>query len=150
MHHSNEHWLEVVQRTPLVSIDLILRDEQGRVLLGLRTNRPAQNSWFVPGGVICKNETLDQAFARIAKVELNLSISRDQAQFRGVYQHFYDDNFAGEPHIPTHYVVLAYELTVPGLQAEGPLEQHRTLRLSTPEEVLTAPTVHENTKAYFR
>jgi colanic acid biosynthesis protein WcaH len=148
--HSNQQWLEVIQRTPLVSIDLILRDEQGRVLLGLRTNRPAQNTWFVPGGVIRKNETLDQAFARIAEAELALTLTRGQAQFKGVYQHFYDDNFAGEPGIPTHYVVLAYELIVPNLQAKGPLDQHRDLRLYTPDEVLSDPAVHQNTRAYFQ
>jgi colanic acid biosynthesis protein WcaH len=148
--HSNQHWLEVIQRAPLVSIDLILRDEQGRVLLGLRTNRPAQNTWFVPGGVIRKNETLDQAFARIAATELALTLTREQARFKGVYQHFYDDNFAGEPGIATHYVVLAYELTVPSLLAKGPLDQHRDLRLYTPDEVLSDPAVHQNTRAYFQ
>jgi len=148
--HSNQHWLEVIQRTPLVSIDLILRDEQGRVLLGLRSNRPAQNTWFVPGGVIRKNETLDQAYARIAKTELGLELSREQAHFRGVYQHFYEDNFAGEPDIPTHYVVLAYELTVPNLQPNGPLDQHRDLRLFTVQQTLDDPAVHSNTKAYFQ
>ena len=148
--HSNQHWLEVIQRTPLVSIDLILRDEQGRVLLGLRSNRPAQNTWFVPGGVIRKNETLDQAYARIAKTELDLELSREQASFRGVYQHFYEDNFAGEPNIPTHYVVLAYEFTIQGLKPQGPLDQHRALRLCTPAQLLADETTHENTKAYFR
>ena len=148
--HSKQHWLEVIQRTPLVSIDLILRDTQGRVLLGLRTNRPAQNTWFVPGGVIRKSETLDQAYARIAQAELALPLTRDQAQFRGVYQHFYEDNFAGEQGTPTHYVVLAYEQTVPNLQPQGPLDQHRNFRLFTPEEALTTKEVHQNTKAYFQ
>ncbi|MDB5969334.1 MAG: hypothetical protein JWQ90_1784 [Hydrocarboniphaga sp.] len=147
--HSNQHWLEVIQRTPLVSIDLILRDPQGCVLLGLRSNRPAQNTWFVPGGVIRKDEPLDQAFARIAHTELALTLARDQARFRGVYQHFYDDNFAGEPGVSTHYVVLAYEMTVPDLAPLGPLDQHRALRLFTVEEVLGDAAVHGNTKAYF-
>lgn len=147
--HSNQHWLEVIQRAPLVSIDLIVRDTQGRVLLGLRTNRPAQDTWFVPGGVIRKGETLDQAFARIAQVELGLSLLRQDALYRGVYEHFYDDNFAGEPGIPTHYVVHAYEITVPKLQAKGPLAQHRQLGLFTPQELRSSPHVHANTKAYF-
>lgn len=148
--HSNPHWLEVIQRTPLVSIDLILRDTQDRVLLGLRTNRPAQHTWFVPGGVIRKSETLDQAFARIAQTELALTLARSQARFRGVYQHFYEDNFAGAPGIPTHYVVLAYELTIPKLQAQGPLDQHCDLRLFTVKETLNDPAVHAYTKAYFQ
>jgi colanic acid biosynthesis protein WcaH len=35
-----------------VSIDLIVRDADGRVLLGLRNNRPARDWWFVPGGIV--------------------------------------------------------------------------------------------------
>ena len=43
-----ETFKTVVASTPLVSIDLIVRNRQGQVLLGLRTNRPAQGGWFVP------------------------------------------------------------------------------------------------------
>lgn len=32
----------IVQHTPLVSIDLIIKNAQGQVLLGRRNNRPAQ------------------------------------------------------------------------------------------------------------
>ena len=49
---SKEDYLRVVRDAPLVSVDLIVRDAQGLVLIGLRQNRPAQGSWFVPGGVI--------------------------------------------------------------------------------------------------
>ncbi len=146
---SNTHWLEVVERTPLVSIDLIVRDAQGRVLAGLRNNRPAQHTWFVPGGVIRKNETLDQAFARIARVELGLDLRRGDARFRGVYEHHYSDNFAGVADVSTHYVVLAYELTVNDLKAEAPLDQHRQMRLFTVDELRQDPAVHQNTRAYF-
>ncbi|TOB15241.1 NUDIX domain-containing protein, partial [Vibrio parahaemolyticus] len=47
----------VVASTPLVSIDLIIRNSKRQILLGQRTNRPAQGFWFVPGGRICKDET---------------------------------------------------------------------------------------------
>ena len=49
-HLSREEFLKVVENTPLVSIDLIVQDPQGRILVGYRKNRPAQNTWFVPGG----------------------------------------------------------------------------------------------------
>jgi colanic acid biosynthesis protein WcaH len=147
--HSNQHWLEVIQRAPLVSIDLIVRSADGRILLGLRSNRPARDTWFVPGGVIRKGETIDQAFTRIATVELGRPLLRADASFKGVYEHFYDDNFAGAADIATHYVVLAYEITVPNVDAQGPLDQHRELRLFTPQQLLADAAVHDNTKAYF-
>ena len=59
---SNADFLTVVRLTPLVAIDLIVTDGNRRILLGHRRNRPAQGTWFVPGGRITKNETLDAAF----------------------------------------------------------------------------------------
>ena len=49
-----ELFKSIVEHTPLISIDLIIRNEDGKALLGQRLNRPAQNYWFVPGGRILK------------------------------------------------------------------------------------------------
>lgn len=142
-------WLEVVARTPLVSIDLIVHDAAGRVLLGWRRNRPAQHSWFVPGGVVRKDESLDAAFARIAAGELGLALRRVDAQFVGVFEHRYPDNFAGADAITTHYVVLAHRVQVAALP-EGPGDdQHGAFRAFTPQQLLAAADVHPYTKAYF-
>lgn len=149
MFHSNAHWLEVIQRAPLVSIDLIVRDAQGRVLLGLRNNQPAQGSWFVPGGVIRKDESLDAAFTRIAAKELGLPAQRRDAQLLGVYEHFYSDNFASAPGVTTHYVVLAHQLRVATFPAVPADDQHAQLRAFTVAELLAHPGVHANTRAYF-
>lgn len=62
---SDETFKSVIQHTPLISIDLIVRNEQGEVLLGKRVNAPAKGYWFVPGGRVRKNETLDDAFVRL-------------------------------------------------------------------------------------
>lgn len=141
-------WLRIVRYAPLVSIDLILRDAQGRVLLGLRENEPARDSWFVPGGVIRKDETLDAAFARIARNELGLSLERRQASLLGVYEHHYTTNFAREPGVSTHYVVLAHSLGLDGEFAPAD-RQHRELRWWPLTELMASPAVHANVKAYF-
>ncbi|MFM2342040.1 MAG: hypothetical protein RLZZ592_1693 [Pseudomonadota bacterium] len=144
-----ETLLDVIRHTPLVSIDLICRDPQGRLLLGWRSNRPAQASWFVPGGRILKDERIEQAIERIAADELGLPTAQAaQARPFGVYQHLYPDNFAGEPGLSTHYVVLAWTLALP---ADTPLKgdaQHRELRWFTPAELLADTQVHANTRAY--
>ncbi|MEG1251614.1 MAG: NUDIX domain-containing protein, partial [Citrobacter sp.] len=54
----------IVQNTPLISIDFIVKNERDEVLLGKRVNKPAKGYWFVPGGRIFKNETIFQAFKR--------------------------------------------------------------------------------------
>ncbi|MFM9587755.1 NUDIX domain-containing protein, partial [Streptomyces caniscabiei] len=76
-----------------------------QVLLGRRTNRPAKGYWFVPGGRIYKDETFDQAFRRLTKIELGQEYSMETSQFLGPYQHLYTDNFSGSD-FSTHYVVL--------------------------------------------
>ncbi|MDP9141696.1 MAG: GDP-mannose mannosyl hydrolase [Pseudomonadota bacterium] len=142
-------YLQVVASAPLVAIDLIVRDAEGRVLVGLRRNEPARDTWFVPGGAVRKNETLDAAFARITAAELGRSSARRDARLLGVYEHFYARNFMLAPGISTHYVVLAHELA-PDLPATLPQEQHGDYRWMTPFELREHPQVHENTRAYFR
>jgi colanic acid biosynthesis protein WcaH len=138
----------VVTHTPLVSIDLIVRDQAGRVLLGFRRNRPARGSWFVPGGRINKGETLDAAFQRLTLVELGLKIAREQASFRGVFEHFYPDYFAGDG-VATHYIVLAHDLRINELD-RLPEAQHSDYRWFSPDELLVDPQVHDNVKVYFK
>lgn len=142
-------WLQVVRDAPLVSIDLILIDAAARVLLGLRENEPARGTWFVPGGAVRKGETLDLAFTRIAHEELGLILRRGDASPHGVWEHFYDTNFARVPGLGTHYVVMAYRMPIPDDPLRGD-RQHRELRWFNVAELMAAPDVHENVKAYFR
>lgn len=44
----------VIESTPLVSIDLIVLNSEGKILLGKRLKHPAQGYWFVPRGRILK------------------------------------------------------------------------------------------------
>jgi colanic acid biosynthesis protein WcaH len=144
-------FLDVVRLTPLVSIDLIVSDAHGRILVGRRRNRPARGTWFVPGGRILKDETLDSAFARIADAELGVeNLTRSAARLDGVFEHHYSDNFANEPDVSTHYVVLAYALPLPGTAPLGRPDQHSDYLWLSPTELLARTDVHENTKAYFR
>ncbi len=110
--------------------------------------RPAQGFWFVPGGRIRKDETFDSAFVRLTQDELGISIGLEQAEFKGVYQHFYTDNFSGND-FSTHYVVLAYQLTLDCDLKELPSEQHQTYQWWDIDALRASEQVHENTKAYF-
>jgi colanic acid biosynthesis protein WcaH len=139
----------VIRHTPLASIDLVVRDPEGRVLVGLRSNKPAQGSWFVPGGRVYKDERLDVAFARITRSELGIEIARREAEFLGVYEHLYDDNALDEPGVTTHYIVLAYEVRVDPATLALPNAQHDRFRWLTPDELRRDTLVHENTRAYF-
>jgi colanic acid biosynthesis protein WcaH len=52
----------VVESTPPVAIDFVVRAPDGKILLGKRNNRPAQDSWLVPGGRILKDEPVKFTF----------------------------------------------------------------------------------------
>jgi len=82
----------VIDSTPLISIDLVVRDEAGRILLGQRLNRPAKGFWFVPGGRILKDESLVDAFKRLTLNELGIELGIGLARYLGLYEHFYDDS----------------------------------------------------------
>ncbi|MEO1945342.1 MAG: hypothetical protein ABGY11_13660 [Candidatus Thioglobus sp.] len=61
----------VVGSAPLVSIDILLKKD-GKVLLGKRVNKPARGYFFSTGGRINKNETIDNAMARVDLVQILL------------------------------------------------------------------------------
>jgi colanic acid biosynthesis protein WcaH len=143
-------FLQVVERAPLISIDLVVQNSAGEALLGWRTNQPACDHWFVPGGRVQKNETLDAAFLRLTQAELGVALVRSSAQWLGVYEHFYASNAGRVEGFGTHYVVLAYTLQLDESDMALPLgEQHSQYRWASKEEILLDETVHLHSRAYF-
>tara|TARA_R110000772_G_scaffold268725_1_gene398194 strand:- start:4368 stop:4838 length:471 start_codon:yes stop_codon:yes gene_type:complete len=138
----------VILNTPLISIDLIIKNTKGEVLLGERTNEPAKGFLFVPGGRILKNETIPLAFERIINTELDYSYDFNKAKFLGVFEHFYDNSFL-DSSISTHYIVLAYEVFLNLSLYQLPLEQHKTFSWATIDEVFQSDKVHTYSKNYF-
>jgi len=143
-------FLEIIDATPLVSIDIILRNSEGKILLGRRENKPAQGSWFVPGGRIRKNESLNDAMARISNTELGVGLELGTAKLIGAFDHIYEDNFTGQGNIGTHYVALGYELKLLGDPEIKGDTQHKAMKWWDLNNLLGSSEVHENTKAYFR
>ncbi len=140
----------VVRLAPLVSIDLVIRNRQNQVLLGLRENEPAKGFYFVPGGMIRKGEQLCEAFARILKAETNCSARLEDARLLGVYEHFYDTNRFGEAGYGTHYVALGYALRLADTASLRTDSQHSEIGWWDEAALLASEAVHQNTKAYFR
>jgi colanic acid biosynthesis protein WcaH len=138
----------IVESTPLISLDLIVRGADERVLLGKRINRPAQGYWFVPGGRILKNETVNSTFMRLLDEELGLRSEDVSSRALGIYEHFYPDNFTGG-NFGTHYVVVAYEVNLSEISLSLPKNQHSHYKWFESEEILQSHRVHKYTKWYF-
>ena len=135
----------VVDSTPLISIDILAR-KNNKVLLGKRVNKPAQGYYFSTGGRINKNESIDNAMARVALNELNIEL-KSIPKFIGVFEHFYDDSIY--ENFSTHYVNIAYEYEVEEIP-DLPTEQHSEYKWFTIDELLKSKQVHKYTKDYFR
>ncbi|RKG42759.1 MULTISPECIES: GDP-mannose mannosyl hydrolase [Acinetobacter] len=146
----DETFKSVIQHTPLISIDLIVRNEQGEVLLGKRVNAPAKGYWFVPGGRVRKNETLDDAFVRLVREELGIKsgITRADAKFLGVFEHFYDDCVFNNE-ISTHYIVLAYELNIRQELMRLKYVQHQDYIYKNTKEITSFEKINHYTKLYL-
>jgi len=135
----------VVDSAPLISIDILIKKDN-KILLGKRINKPAQGYFFSIGGRINKNETIDNAMARVALNELNIDL-KSTPKFIGVFEHFYNDSMY--KNVSTHYVNLAYEYEVEGVQ-NLPTEQHSEYQWFSVEELLNNDQVHLYVKDYFR
>ena len=138
-----------VSHLPLVSIDLLVRNPEGSILLGKRENRPAMDHWFVPGGRIRRMERFEAAFRRVTNDELGLAIEIEDAEFHGVFEHMYDDS-AFSDEIGSHYVSIAMVLENCDLDlAKLPQIQHKEYRWFNLQEIIEDPRVHVRTKEFF-
>jgi colanic acid biosynthesis protein WcaH len=142
--------VQVIKLAPLVSIDLIIENGKGQVLLGMRKNEPARGFWFVPGGRIFKNERILHALKRIAKNELGLKLNYDKAEFIGAFEHIYKTNFAKKTGFGTHYVVLAHRIKQNCDFDIISDNQHSELVWFDKQQILKNKKVHANAKAYFK
>jgi len=144
---SKTDFTQIIKNTPLISIDLIIENSEGKILLGKRLNKPAQNDWFVPGGRIFKDEKLDEAFSRTTTSEIGVALKRGEVEFLGLYEHFYADN-AFNDEFSTHYIVLAHKFQVN--EAEIKLNnQHEAYQWFDIKELLSRNDVNQYTKNYF-
>lgn len=146
----DKEFAEAVNALPLVSVDLVLVNTAGQMLLGLRRNAPARHWWFTPGGRVRKNEPFATCLRRVAMSELKLQERDVQgAQLMGVWDHFYEDS-AYSLEVSTHYVNLPHVL-----QLKQPLEldalpedQHSGWRWQDTKDAAVADDVHPYVRVY--
>ena len=67
---------KIVQIMPIPSVDLIVVDDQQRVLLAKRKNEPGKGFWWFPGGRVHFLETREQASVRKLREECGLGVEQ--------------------------------------------------------------------------
>lgn len=75
-----ELFLYVSSITPLVNVDLLIKDDAGRVLLTWRDDPYYEPGWHVPGGIIRFKETFMDRIHAVSRVELGATVQSDTSQ----------------------------------------------------------------------
>lgn len=108
----------VSQLTPLVNVDLLIKDKAGRTLLTWRDDKFHGPAWHIPGGIIRFKEQIEDRVVKVAQSELGASVRflSEPINVRGLIN--------SERDVRGHFISLLFlcELTSEpdeGLRCEG-------------------------------
>lgn len=73
----SEVFLFVSRITPLINVDLLIRDDRGRTLLTWRDDEFFGAGWHVPGGIIRYKELAADRVRACARLELSAEVTFD-------------------------------------------------------------------------
>lgn len=62
---------------PMVNVDLLIKDENGRTLLSWRNDQYAGQGWHLPGGIIRFKETIKKRLEKVAETEIGAKVKFD-------------------------------------------------------------------------
>jgi len=75
----DEVFYYISRTTPLVNVDLLIKDEKGRTLLSWRDDQYAGKGWHIPGGIVRFKERLETRVEKVAETEIGTSVAFDPA-----------------------------------------------------------------------
>ena len=86
---------EICSKMPIPCVDIIIQNKKGHFLLVKRTNEPLKSKFWLPGGRILKEESVNDALSRKCKEELDLLVDPSEFKFTGFSQANYVKNAFG-------------------------------------------------------
>ena len=97
----------VSQLTPLINVDLLIKNKQGQVLLTWREDQFYGPAWHIPGGIIRFKEKIEDRIEQVARLELGATVkyAAEPIHIRGLINN--------ERDIRGHFISMLYlcELT---------------------------------------
>ncbi len=72
-----EVFLFISRITPIVNVDLLVKDEDSRVLLSWRDEAFAGAGWHLPGGIVRFKEKLEERILKVAETEVGAKVKFD-------------------------------------------------------------------------
>lgn len=141
-----EVFLFATQITPMINVDLLVRDKEGRILLAWRDDEYCGVGWHIPGGIIRFKESASHRIEQVALNELGCRVKHNQEPIE--IKELICNNTAR-----SHFITLVYECEIDGdfiLEKQkcrkgeaGYLEWHEFF----PENMIS---VHYAYKNYFK
>lgn len=141
-----EIFLFVTEITPMVNVDLLIRDREGRILLSWRDDQFYGKGWHVPGGILRLKESFEERIQKTALSEIGSYVTHLSEPTEIVPIIIKDMKTRG------HFITFVYECMLPeefeinnGTKKEtdaGYLLWHK----SCPDNILR---VHDFYRKYF-
>lgn len=104
-------FLFISRITPLISVDLLVKDEHDRILLSWRDDQFYGQGWHTPGGIVRFKESLEERIKRVAETEMGTMVKFDptpvainqvfhQGKIRGHFISFLYNCFLSSKFVP--------------------------------------------------
>ncbi len=102
-----EIFLFISRTTPLVNVDLLIKDENKRTLLSWRDDQYCEKGWHVPGGIVRFKEKLETRVLKVAKAEIGATVEFDSVPI-AINQMICERNIRG------HFISILYKCFLSG------------------------------------
>ncbi|PKU25992.1 NUDIX domain-containing protein [Telmatospirillum siberiense] len=73
----DEVFYYISRTTPLLNVDLLIKDETGRTLLSWRNDQYCGAGWHIPGGIVRFKETMETRLLKVAEREIGRPVDFD-------------------------------------------------------------------------
>lgn len=98
----------ISRMTPMVNVDLLIKDEIGRTLLSWRNDQYSGKGWHIPGGIVRFKEKLETRVEKVAENEIGATVQFDPEPF-ALHQMIHR-----EREIRGHFISLLYKCFLTG------------------------------------
>lgn len=99
-------FLFVSKITPLINVDVLIKDENGRILLSWRGDRYTENGWHFPGRIVRFKNTLKQTVYDLVDEEIKTRVVLSEVPLE--YNEIIEDH-SDRDNIRSHFISFLYE-----------------------------------------
>jgi colanic acid biosynthesis protein WcaH len=103
----DEVFYYVSRTTPLINVDLLIKDEKGRTLLSWRNDPYCGAGWHIPGGIIRFKETIENRVQKVAEREVGGPVEYDPTPIK------ITEMFHPERADRSHFISLLFKCHLP-------------------------------------